>query len=33
MVGRLNPDWNDPIPSDAVEAQKLEDEKVCDRVS
>lgn len=27
MVGRLNPNWNDPTPSDPVEAQKLEDEK------
>lgn len=27
MVGRLNPNWNDPTPSDLVEAQKVEDEK------
>ena len=27
MVGRLNPNWNDPTPSDPVEAQKAEDEK------
>lgn len=27
MVGRLNPNWNDPRPSDPVEAQKVEDEK------
>ncbi|KAA8571707.1 hypothetical protein EYC84_001687 [Monilinia fructicola] len=27
MVSRLNPNWNDPIPSDPVEAQKAEDEK------
>ncbi|KAL3424346.1 myg1 protein [Phlyctema vagabunda] len=27
MVGRLNPGWNDPTPSDPVEAQKAEDEK------
>ncbi|KAI1179242.1 putative UPF0160 protein C27H6.8 [Nemania sp. FL0916] len=25
MVGRLNPDWNDPIPSDPVAAQAAED--------
>lgn len=27
MVSRLNPNWNDPTPSDPVEAQKIEDEK------
>jgi len=27
MVARLNPNWNDPTPSDPVEAQKAEDEK------
>ncbi|PSS27385.1 hypothetical protein M430DRAFT_46480 [Amorphotheca resinae ATCC 22711] len=27
MVSRLNPNWNDPVPSDPVEAQKAEDEK------
>ncbi|KAI1341429.1 metal-dependent protein hydrolase [Xylariaceae sp. FL0016] len=27
MVGRLNPNWNDPTPSDPVEAQAAEDEK------
>ncbi|KAG4216670.1 hypothetical protein PC116_g34849, partial [Phytophthora cactorum] len=27
MVGRLNPNWNDPVPSDPVEAQAAEDEK------
>jgi uncharacterized UPF0160 family protein len=27
MVGRLNPNWNDPTPSDPVEAQKVEDDK------
>jgi len=27
MVSRLNPNWNDPVPSDPVEAQKVEDEK------
>ncbi|CZR60426.1 related to MYG1 protein [Phialocephala subalpina] len=27
MVGRLNPNWNDPTPSDPVEAQKVEDGK------
>ncbi len=27
MVSRLNPNWNDPMPSDPVEAQKVEDEK------
>ncbi|KAF8865017.1 metal-dependent protein hydrolase [Acephala macrosclerotiorum] len=27
MVGRLNPNWNDPTPSDLVEAQKVEDGK------
>ncbi|TGO57155.1 hypothetical protein BOTNAR_0207g00070 [Botryotinia narcissicola] len=27
MVSRLNPNWNDPTPSDPVEAQKAEDEK------
>ncbi|CAD6450756.1 a6013d8d-adde-4589-860e-35df9af53099 [Sclerotinia trifoliorum] len=27
MVGRLNPNWNDPAPSDPVEAQKAEDKK------
>ncbi|KAK5987532.1 MYG1 exonuclease [Cladobotryum mycophilum] len=27
MVGRLNPKWNDPKPSDPEEAQKAEDEK------
>ncbi|CAG8949808.1 hypothetical protein HYFRA_00004133 [Hymenoscyphus fraxineus] len=27
MVSRLNPNWNDAIPSDAVEAQKFEDDK------
>lgn len=26
MVSRLNPNWNDPTPSDPVEAQKAEDE-------
>ncbi|PKS05795.1 hypothetical protein jhhlp_007624 [Lomentospora prolificans] len=27
VVGRLNPNWNDPVPDDPVEAQRLEDEK------
>ncbi|ORY64927.1 putative UPF0160 protein C27H6.8 [Pseudomassariella vexata] len=27
MVGRLNPNWNDPVPSDPKEAQAAEDEK------
>ncbi|CAJ2503310.1 Uu.00g107040.m01.CDS01 [Anthostomella pinea] len=27
MVGRLNPNWNDPTPSDPVEAQAAEDSK------
>jgi uncharacterized UPF0160 family protein len=27
MVSRLNPNWNDPTPSDPVEAQKVEDKK------
>jgi uncharacterized UPF0160 family protein len=27
MVSRLNPNWNDPTPSDPVQAQKMEDEK------
>jgi uncharacterized UPF0160 family protein len=27
MVGRLNPNWNDPTPSDPVAAQQAEDEK------
>lgn len=27
VVSRLNPNWNDPIPSDLVEAQHAEDEK------
>lgn len=27
MVSRLNPNWNDPIPSDPVQAQQFEDEK------
>lgn len=27
MVGRLNPNWNDPVPSDPAEAQAAEDEK------
>ncbi|CAI4212226.1 unnamed protein product [Parascedosporium putredinis] len=27
MVGRLNPNWNDPIPEDPAEAQRQEDEK------
>ncbi|KAF3760833.1 metal-dependent protein hydrolase [Cryphonectria parasitica EP155] len=27
MVSRLNPNWNDPTPSDPVEAQALEDQK------
>lgn len=27
VVGRLNPNWNDPIPSDPVEAQAAEDDK------
>jgi len=27
MVSRLNPNWNDPTPSDPVEAQAAEDEK------
>lgn len=27
MVGRLNPNWNDPTPSDPKEAQSQEDEK------
>jgi len=27
MVSRLNPNWNDPAPSDPVEAQQFEDEK------
>ncbi|KAM7186312.1 Metal-dependent protein hydrolase [Naviculisporaceae sp. PSN 640] len=25
MVGRLNPNWNDPVPEDPVEAQQAED--------
>ncbi|KAK1750808.1 metal-dependent protein hydrolase [Echria macrotheca] len=25
MVGRLNPNWNDPVPEDAAAAQELED--------
>lgn len=27
LVGRLNPDWNDPLPADPTEAQAAEDEK------
>lgn len=27
MVGRLNPNWNDPLPSDPAEAQAAEDAK------
>jgi uncharacterized UPF0160 family protein len=27
MVGRLNPTWNEPLPSDPVEAQAFEDNK------
>lgn len=27
MVGRMNPNWNDPAPSDPVEAQAAEDER------
>ncbi|KAI1773535.1 metal-dependent protein hydrolase [Hypoxylon cercidicola] len=27
MVGRLNPSWNDPVPSDPAEAQAVEDAK------
>jgi len=27
MVGRLNPNWNDPIPSDPAEAQQYEDSR------
>ncbi|KAK9774465.1 hypothetical protein AB5N19_08864 [Seiridium cardinale] len=27
MVGRLNPNWNDPVPSDPKEAQAAEDER------
>ncbi|KAI1841168.1 hypothetical protein JX265_000507 [Neoarthrinium moseri] len=27
MVGRLNPNWNDPVPSDPQEAQAAEDER------
>ncbi|KAK4191154.1 metal-dependent protein hydrolase [Podospora australis] len=27
MVGRLNPNWNDPIPEDPVEAQAAEDKR------
>ncbi|KAI4865830.1 metal-dependent protein hydrolase [Hypoxylon rubiginosum] len=27
MVGRLNPNWNDPTPSDPAEAQAAEDDK------
>ncbi|KXJ92060.1 metal-dependent protein hydrolase [Microdochium bolleyi] len=27
IVGRLNPNWNDPVPSDPVEAQAAEDER------
>lgn len=27
MVGRLNPNWNDSVPSDPVQAQQQEDEK------
>ncbi|KAI7786005.1 myg1 protein [Diaporthe eres] len=27
MVGRLNPAWNEPVPSDPAEAQAAEDEK------
>jgi len=27
MVGRLNPNWNDPVPSDPQEAQAAEDSK------
>ncbi|KAI6248419.1 MYG1 exonuclease [Erysiphe necator] len=27
MVARLNPNWNDPIPSDPERAQQIEDEK------
>jgi uncharacterized UPF0160 family protein len=27
MVSRLNPNWNDPTPSDPVQAQAVEDEK------
>ncbi|CAD6500669.1 BgTH12-07898 [Blumeria graminis f. sp. triticale] len=29
MVGRLNPRWNDVVPEDPVEAQKMEDERFC----
>ncbi|KAI1372022.1 metal-dependent protein hydrolase [Hypoxylon crocopeplum] len=27
LVGRLNPNWNDPVPSDPAEAQAAEDER------
>lgn len=27
MVGRLNPNWNDPVPADPAEAQAAEDER------
>lgn len=27
MVSRLNPNWNDPVPTDKSEAQKVEDER------
>lgn len=27
VVGRLNPSWNDPVPSDPVEAQRVEDDR------
>lgn len=27
MVGRLNPNWNDPVPSDPAAAQQAEDDK------
>lgn len=27
LVGRLNPNWNDPVPSDPAEAQRREDDK------
>ncbi|VUC20247.1 unnamed protein product [Clonostachys rosea] len=27
MVGRFNPNWNDPVPSDPAEAQAAEDER------
>jgi uncharacterized UPF0160 family protein len=27
MVSRLNPNWNDPTPTDPIQAQKAEDEK------